>query len=665
VPYYPQHPTGPLEWPPQADTTGSLALPFQSQDVDTQSTGKAQPLQTGPLLPDAAQQESGKAGRSGQPRPVRPATAPYPPIYNRALGNAQAIASDLLPDSYAPYYAGFPQRLPAALIDFFFMGLLAIAAISAFLATRATEPVTDFGSWLAAYGPPFLVGLAVFATYHVAQWAIWGRTLGKLLMGIKVVGADGYKPGFGRSLVRMLGYFFSFFGGFLLIGFDPRRQGLHDKLAETYVIPDTPKAAVPRGLPGYVSQIPPTDSSGVPTRPQGSLPSPTMAAATVAGSRNYETVEIAPGAFDTSGSGSISEFRGVYADSRGLQTVTMLPELADEPFVTTGFDTGALTVSTDVNTTTTSQLTTGPLGRRQGGYIVDRARELYRQGIGHLSGGVQPSARGYKVESAAARLAALAFKGAVELVPNSVHYRYSYGTALRYSEGFELAIGEFRRVLELDPSYYEARQQVAYGPRWHDAFTYTPWDAHAPIEVGGDLPGSLLALLPSGQDPVTRLAILREGTSKVVAILTRTPRSTWAKPLTPELPAHIDMMLSRTPHGPIIAFYLVVEDKPGDPYKGETFLNPHDPGYPTYDACQLGQNLVSQLSRQDHTYLIFVDENNKLLMSRRLEFDSQTQVKINHCMYEIQTLPAQAMDAHRFQQAAQWHMQNFALDQIQ
>jgi hypothetical protein len=52
-------------------------------------------------------------------------------------------------------------------------------------------------------------------------------------------------------------------------------------------------------------------------------------------------------------------------------------------------------------------------------------------------------------------------------------------------------------------------------------------------------------------------------------------------------------------------------------------------------------------------------------MSRRLEFDSQTQVKINHCMYEIQTLPAQAMDAHRFQQAAQWHMQNFALDQIQ
>jgi hypothetical protein len=122
--------------------------------------------------------------------------------------------------------------------------------------------------------------------------------------------------------------------------------------------------------------------------------------------------------------------------------------------------------------------------------------------------------------------------------------------------------------------------------------------------------------------------------------------------------------LSRTPPGPIIAFYLIVEDNPRDPYKGETFLNPHDPGYPAYDACQLGQNLASQLHRQDHTYLIFVDENNKLLMSRKLEFDPQTQVKINQCIYEIQTLPAQAMDAARFQQAAQWHMQNFGLDQI-
>lgn len=676
VPYYPQHPTGPLQWPPRTDTTSNLEAQFAAQD-STHETDREEEInpspRTGDLIDAAAQQESGKAGRSGAPYAAETTRSTgYPPIYNRAVGGeVQAVTGELLPDSYAPYYVNFSQRLLAGLIDFFFAGLFIIAAVWLILALRGDTAVTDFGSWTSAYGPPFLAGLIVFSIYHVVQWAIWGRTLGKYLLGIKVVKADGEQPGPSRALVRMLGYFFSFFGGFLMIAFDPRRQGLHDKLAETYVVPETPRVAVPRGLAGYPAQPYPVQAAssgmnmGMPTRPQSALPRQSIAAANVGSNQAYESVEIGPGTFDSPGSGPISDFRGLYADERGLQTVSVLPELPDDPFSVRPTISFEVEASTDyASSTITGPLPTTGLGRRQGGYVIDRARELYRQGIEQLSNGVQPSARGYKIESGAARLAALAFKGAVELVPNSVLYRYFYGVALRYAEGFELAIGEFRRVLELDPSHFEARQQVAYGPRWHDSFVYTPWQSPIPAEPGGDLPLSLQALLPAGKDPVTRLALLREGTSKVVAVLTRTPRSTWAKPLTPELPAHIDMMLSRTPHGPIIAFYLVVEDKADDPYKGETFLNPHDPGYPTYDACQLGQNLVSQLSRQDHTYLIFVDENNKLLMSRKLEFDPQTQVKINHCIYEIQTLPAQAMDAPRFQQAAQWHMQNFALDQI-
>ena len=163
--------------------------------------------------------------------------------------------------------------------------------------------------------------------------------------------------------------------------------------------------------------------------------------------------------------------------------------------------------------------------------MTERARELYRQGIAQMADGVQPSARGYKVETGPARMAALAFKGAVELVPNSVVYRYLYGVALRYAEGFEVAIREFRRVLDLDPNYYEARQQVAYGPRWHDAFAYTSW-VPGLVGTGGDLPVSLLALLPASRDPITRLALLREGASKVVSVLTRTPSNAWARPLT-------------------------------------------------------------------------------------------------------------------------------------
>jgi hypothetical protein len=296
--------------------------------------------------------------------------------------------------------------------------------------------------------------------------------------------------------------------------------------------------------------------------------------------------------------------------------------------------------------------------------LVDKARELFRRGIGAMERGVRPTDRGYRVEPAAARQAAESFHQATEIVPTSVTYRYFYAVALRYSEGFEAAIGEFRRVLELDPSHYEARQQVAYGQRWHDAFAYPPWVFPAPIEPGMPLPPQIQSLLPPGGDPVTRLVLLREGSTKVVTVLSRTPRSAWARPPSLDMNARIDLTLSRTPHGPILAFYIVVEDRPDDPYKGETFLNPHDPGHPTYDACLLGQHLLAQLARQDRTYLIFVDEHNRLLLSRKLMFDPKTQVSIARCLYEVQTLPAQVMDAERFQQAAEWHMEHFSLDQI-
>jgi uncharacterized RDD family membrane protein YckC len=682
VPYYPQQPTGPLNWPPPPEQEQSDPAAHVLKTGHARSTQLLDSTSTvGPPSEPESQPPQGREVRPGRSRQrgTNATTSSLSPLYRRAIGTeVSALATDvLLPDSYAPYYVGFGPRLVAALLDFFFMGVLQIGTLFLIVEAGDNAHVDDFASWLSTYAPLLGLGLLLFSAYHIVQWTIWGTTLGKHIMSIRVVGANGQRLGFTRALVRMLGYFFSLsiggLGGFLMIAFDPRRQALHDKLADTYAVPYSPRAVAPRGLPGYATPSTPR-AEGAPTRPTTPAittpPTTFMAAAAVAGNQTFEAVEVAPTVGRQTGA---RDFRGFYSQE-GTETVLHLPELPDDPYHS---NKRTDEPDTQVDLAGTSGLPpvfggpiTGPLGvasvpqqQSNRSYMTERARELYRQGILQMSDGVQPSERGYKVEPGFARMAALAFKGAVELVPNSVAYRYLYGVALRYAEGFEIAIGEFRRVLDLDPNYYEARQQIAYGPRWHDAFSYTPWPT-APAPSDDELPAPLMALLPASRDPVTRLALLREGSSKVVSVLTKTPRSAWARPLTDEIPAHIDMTLSRTPHGPIIAFYLVVEDKPGDPYKGETFLNPHDPGYPTYDACQLGQNLVAQLSKQDHTYLIFVDENNRLILSRRLNFDPSTQVTIAQCLYDIQTLPAQAMDASRFQQAAQWHMQNFSLDQV-
>ncbi|MCL7974926.1 MAG: RDD family protein [marine benthic group bacterium] len=69
-----------------------------------------------------------------------------------------------------------------------------------------------------------------------------GRTPGKRLLNVRVVRLDGRPLGYWASFERFGGYaasLFTGFEGFLRILWDPNRQGLEDKLAETVVVMDT------------------------------------------------------------------------------------------------------------------------------------------------------------------------------------------------------------------------------------------------------------------------------------------------------------------------------------------------------------------------------------------------------------------------------------------
>ena len=301
VPYYPQQPTGPLNWPPPSDHEQS-DLP--AHDPKTGHARSTQFLDT--TSTTAPQSQPSPTSQPAQGREVRPdrsrqrdttTTSSLSPLYRRAIGTeVSALATDvLLPDSYAPYYVGFGPRLVAALLDFFFMGVLQIGTLFLIVKASNNAHVDDFASWFSTYAPLLGLGLLIFSAYHIVQWTIWGTTLGKHIMGIRVVGANGQRLGFTRALVRMLGYFFSLsiggLGGFLMIAFDPRRQALHDKLADTYVVPYSPRAVAPRGLPGYATPSMPR-AEGAPTRPTTpeiiTPPTTSVAAATVAGNQTFE-----------------------------------------------------------------------------------------------------------------------------------------------------------------------------------------------------------------------------------------------------------------------------------------------------------------------------------------------------------------------------------------
>ncbi len=82
----------------------------------------------------------------------------------------------------------------------------------------------------------FLIGL-VYYWYFLTQHD--GQTLGKRLMGVRVVRANGEPFDFVTVLIRYIGYYlnsFVFMIGWIWALFDDQRQGWHDKLANTYVI---------------------------------------------------------------------------------------------------------------------------------------------------------------------------------------------------------------------------------------------------------------------------------------------------------------------------------------------------------------------------------------------------------------------------------------------
>lgn len=93
--------------------------------------------------------------------------------------------------------------------------------------------VFDFRHW---YSFILIVAYFSLSTYYGN-----GKTLGKRIMGIRVVSVVHEKIGFWHAMERALGYGASFleFGfGFLQYFIDANRRTVHDRIAETIVIQD-------------------------------------------------------------------------------------------------------------------------------------------------------------------------------------------------------------------------------------------------------------------------------------------------------------------------------------------------------------------------------------------------------------------------------------------
>jgi len=169
-----------------------------------------------------------------------PAPLPSPPVYQPPV---------VIPTPYAPQFMNMPaglvgntfasygKRVGAFVIDavLYYILIIFLAAIGGALLAGGSS----------AGGAFLLTALVASWLYFLWPTASSGQTLGKKMLKIKVVDANGYAPGWGRSFMRyVIGFGLENLLMSIVIGllgwlwplWDANKQAWHDKIGGTFVI---------------------------------------------------------------------------------------------------------------------------------------------------------------------------------------------------------------------------------------------------------------------------------------------------------------------------------------------------------------------------------------------------------------------------------------------
>ena len=174
-------------------------------------------------------------GETGQPDAAEPVVSQ--PVETGIWPAATEVST---PGAAEAAKAGFWIRVVASLLDMLALGLLESFLGSLLIRASGLEPGfhSPEGRMIMLTVASF--GLVLGYAYRVFFIGYCGQTPGKMAVRIKVIRTDGTEVGYVRALLReVVGKFLSklLLGiGYLMVAFDSRKQGLHDKIADTYVV---------------------------------------------------------------------------------------------------------------------------------------------------------------------------------------------------------------------------------------------------------------------------------------------------------------------------------------------------------------------------------------------------------------------------------------------
>jgi uncharacterized RDD family membrane protein YckC len=143
-------------------------------------------------------------------------------------------------------YAGFWIRFVARVIDFVILGVVGVIIrlpLMVMFGLSARESgaaaVAILPAALALAGVLTLINIAIAVGYEVYFVSTKGGTVGKLILGLKIIRADGGPVSAGLAAARYFAQWISaiiLMIGYIMAGLDIEKRSLHDRICNTRVI---------------------------------------------------------------------------------------------------------------------------------------------------------------------------------------------------------------------------------------------------------------------------------------------------------------------------------------------------------------------------------------------------------------------------------------------
>ena len=157
------------------------------------------------------------------------------------IGQVSQMAASAVGDGAEP--VGFWMRVVAYVIDYILLNVIFFLIWGpANFDLQPPQNMKSFADLMPLLEPlikQMIIGTVIQLIYYVGMNGQFGATVGKLVIGARIVRLDGSRIGFGLAFLRWLAAILSWMAcgvGCLIVAFREDKRALHDLLAGTQVI---------------------------------------------------------------------------------------------------------------------------------------------------------------------------------------------------------------------------------------------------------------------------------------------------------------------------------------------------------------------------------------------------------------------------------------------